>query len=234
MVYAIILAGGVGQRMHSNVPKQFLTINDKPVIVYTMEKFEKNPMIDKIVVACLENWEDVLRAYAKQFNITKFFKVVKGGINGQQSIYNAKESLQGIAKDDDVILIHDGIRPNVGQDLITDAITVCLKYGNSTCVVPCQEAMLNIEEKDQDFSNRMTERSLLKKTQTPHCIKYGELNKIHEIAKEMNITNSIATCTLIIETGGIVHFCNGSEKNVKLTTQDDIDIFKALLKVQNN
>lgn len=233
MVYAIILAGGVGSRMHSSVPKQFLTINDKPVIVYTLEKFEINPMIDRIVVACLEHWEDVLVSYAKQFNITKLFKVVVGGRNGQESIFKAKESLRGIANDDDIILIHDGIRPNVGQDLITESIKTCAELGNSVCVIPCQEVMVNIDSINQTYSNKQTERSLLKRTQTPHCIHFGELNRIHEMAKDKNITNSVATCSLIIETGGIIHFCNGSEKNIKLTTQDDIDIFKALLKVQN-
>ena len=140
---ALIIAGGIGARMHQDIPKQFINVNDKPVIIYTLEQFQKHPNIDSIEVVCLEGWETILSAYCKQFRITKLENIVAGGETGLQSIRNG---LYDIAKrhngDDDIVLIHDAIRPLVSQDIISDNIRVCRKYGNAITVVPCTSVML--------------------------------------------------------------------------------------------
>ena len=143
MNIALIIAGGVGARMGQDIPKQFINVYDKPVIVYTMEAFQKHPNIDGIEVVCLEGWHEVLYAYAKQFGISKLENIVNGGVNGQDSIRNG---LQDIATrhhdDDDIVLVHDAIRPMLSQDIISDNIRVCKQYGNAITVVPCTAAML--------------------------------------------------------------------------------------------
>ena len=135
---ALIIAGGVGARMHQDIPKQFINVKDKPVIMYTLEAFQKHPYIDAIEVVCLDGWHDILRAYSKQFGITKLENIVSGGETGLQSIRNG---LNDIAKkytsDDDIVLIHDAIRPMVSQDIISDNIRVCREYGNAITVIPC-------------------------------------------------------------------------------------------------
>lgn len=140
---ALIIAGGVGARMGQDIPKQFINVHDKPVIIYTLETFQKHPQIDAIEVVCLDGWHDVLRAYAKQFGISKLENVVSGGRNGQDSIRNGLYDIaERYRSDDDVVLIHDAIRPMVSADVITDNIRVCRQYGNAITVVPCTAAML--------------------------------------------------------------------------------------------
>lgn len=224
---ALIIAGGSGNRMHQDIPKQFLTVNEKPVIVYTLEAFQAHPEIDAIAVVCIEGWEHVLQAYAKQFNITKLKHVVPGGENGQSSIRNGVYELEKLYDKDDIVLIHDAIRPMVSAEIISDCITKTRKYGNAITVIPCAEAMIQTE--DAIVSTGSYPRDRLKRTQTPQGFKIGDIAQLHRDALEAGITNSVASCTLMIEMGKQVYFSNGSEKNIKLTTVDDIDIFKALL-----
>jgi 2-C-methyl-D-erythritol 4-phosphate cytidylyltransferase len=223
----LIIAGGSGNRMHQDIPKQFLTVNEKPVIVYTLEAFQQHPEIDAIAVVCIEGWENILWAYAKQFNITKLKYVVQGGKNGQDSIRNGVYELEKHFAKDDVVLIHDAIRPMVSADIISDCIVKTRKYGNAITVIPCAEAMLQTE--DGETSIGSYPRDNLKRTQTPQGFFIGKICDIHRRALEKGITNSVASCTLMIEMGEQVYFSMGSEKNIKLTTVEDIDIFKALL-----
>ena len=227
---AILIAGGSGQRMGQDIPKQFLNVEDKPVIVYTMEAFEKHPNIDGIIVVCIKGWEEILRAYAKQFNITKLKEIVPGGECGQASIKNGLDVAKGLYSDEDIVLIHDAIRPMISQEIISDNIAKCMMYGNAITVIPCAEAMLQTD--NQIESDEQIDRSKLKRTQTPQAFKLGDILDAHREAKEKGITDSIASCTLYIELGRKVYFSNGSEKNVKLTTPDDLEIFKALLTVK--
>ncbi len=140
----MIIAGGVGARTHQDIPKQFLHIHDVPVIIYTLKAFQNHPQIDTIEVVCLEGWHDVLQAYSKQFGITKLESVVNGGETGQDSIRNGLYDLAKRYKDnDDIVLIHDSIRPMVSADVISDNIRVCRQFGNATTVVPCTSVMLS-------------------------------------------------------------------------------------------
>lgn len=224
---ALLIAGGSGNRMHQDIPKQFITVNERPVIVYTLEAFEKHPEIDVIAVVCIEGWEQVLWAYAKQFNIAKLKYVIPGGKNGQDSIRNGVYELEKHFEKDDLVLIHDAIRPMVSAEIISDNIRVAREYGNAITVIPCAEAMIQTE--DGVVSVGSYPRDRLKRTQTPQAFKIGDICDLHRRALEAGITNSVASCTLKIEMGERVYFSAGSEKNIKLTTVEDIDIFKALL-----
>lgn len=227
MNIALLIAGGSGARMGQDIPKQFLTVNEKPVIVYTLEAFQKHPEIDAIAVVCIDGWQNVLSAYAKQFNITKLKHIVPGGENGQSSIRNGVYELEKHYKSDDIVLIHDAIRPMVSAEIISDCIVKTKMNGNAIAVIPCAEAMLQTEDGTQ--SNSSYPRDNLKRTQTPQGFSIGAICDLHRRALERGITNSVASCTLMIEMGEKVYFSAGSEKNIKLTTVEDIDIFKALL-----
>jgi len=229
MNIATIIAGGRGNRMGQDIPKQFLNINDRPVIIYTLQAFQDHPDIDAIEVVCIDGWQQVLWAYAKQFNITKLKWVVTGGENGQASIKNGVDELSKYCDDDDIILIHDAIRPNVSQEIISRCIATCRLYGSAITAIPCAEAMLLKEKDDNGVSSEIIPRESLARTQTPQAFSLGKLKWAHDEAAKKYITNSTASCTLMLELGDKVHFCAGSEKNVKITTTEDLEIFKALL-----
>ncbi len=228
----LLIAGGSGNRMHQDIPKQFITVNERPVIVYTLEAFEHHPEIDAIAVVCIEGWEQVLWAYAKQFNISKLKYVIPGGRNGQDSIRNGVIELEKHYSPDDLVLIHDAIRPMVSAEIISDNIRVATEYGNAITVIPCAEAMMQTE--DGIVSVGSYPRDRLKRTQTPQAFRIGDICNLHRRALEAGITNSVASCTLMIEMGEQVYFSAGSEKNVKLTTVEDIDIFRALLSAKRS
>ena len=229
----LIIAGGVGARMGQDIPKQFINVYDKPVIVYTLEAFQKHPSIDAIEVVCLDGWHDVLWAYAKQFGIAKLENIVSGGKNGQDSIRNG---LYDIASrhngSDDIVLVHDAIRPMVSNDIISDNIRVCRQNGNAITVVPCTAAMLKTF--DSLSTEEQVPRDNLKITQTPQAFFLQDIIAAHKEALKKGITNSVASCTMYIELGRKLYMSAGSEKNLKLTTAEDIEIFKALLNAKKD
>ena len=227
MNIAILTAGGIGTRTHQDLPKQFLTVENKPIIIYTLEAFQKHPEVDAIAVVCIDGWQSVLRAYANQFNITKLKHIVAGGKNGQDSIRNGVYELEKNYAPEDIVLIHDAIRPMVSEDIISDCIRVTREKGNAITVIPCAEAMMQTEDGIESVGSYPRDR--LKRTQTPQGFHIGDICDLHRRALEAGITNSVASCTLKIEMGEQVYFSRGSEKNIKLTTVEDIDIFKALL-----
>ena len=229
---ALIIAGGSGQRMHQNIPKQFLTVNEKPVIIYTLQAFERHPDIDAIAVVCILGWEQVLKAYAQQFNITKLKYIIPGGKNGQDSIRNGVYELEKHYDTNDIVLIHDAIRPMVSNEIISDCIVKTRQYGCAIATIPCAEAML--ETNDGIISCGSYPRDHLKRTQTPQGFFLKKICNLHRKALENGITNSVASCTLMVEMGEQVYFSAGSEKNIKLTTVEDLDIFKALLSAKRS
>lgn len=225
---ALIIAGGVGARTHQDIPKQFINVKNKPVIIYTLEAFQNHPNIDAIEVVCLEGWHDILRAYSKQYGITKLENIVNGGETGQDSIRNGLYDIAERYKDDDdIVLIHDSIRPLVSADIISDNIRVCRKHGNATTVIPCTSVMLSTE--DGEKANGQVPRDNLKITQTPQAFFLNELLGVHAESKKKDLLPSIASCALYIEMGKTVFFSKGSEKNIKITTSEDIEIFDSLL-----
>lgn len=228
MNIALIIAGGTGERMGQNIPKQFLNVYDKPVIVYTMEAFQRCKKVDYIIVVSVEGWDNMIWAYAKQFGITKLKSIVCGGECGQESIYNGIIEIHKYFSEKDIVLVHDAIRPMVSDEIIEDCIRVVEEKGNAITVIPCQEAMLETRNEESTISSYP--RNQLKRTQTPQGFYLKDMLSMHAEAKKKGITNSIATCTLAVELRYTLFFSKGSEKNLKLTTVDDLDIFKALLK----
>ena len=232
MNVAIIIAGGSGVRTHQDVPKQFLNVNNKPVIIYTLEAFNNHPDIDAIEVVCLDGWQEILKAYSNQFNISKLKWITVGGKNGQESIRNGLLNIEKEVNSDDIVLIHDAVRPMVSSDIISDCIVKTRQLGNATSVIPCNEAVLLTD--NQLNSSEQVPRHKILRTQTPQGFSYGFLLDLHKRALEKGITNSVASCTLMIEMGEKVNFSIGSEKNFKITTTDDLEIFKALLKAEKD
>jgi len=211
--------------MKNEVPKQFIHIHDKPIIVYTMEQFQNSPLIDAILVVTLANWVDFVWAYAKQFKITKLKWVAVGGATGQESIYNGLTILGQHEDLTDVIMVHDGNRPLVSQDVIADSLSVFQAHGSAVAAVPCMEAVF--KSSDGASSNISIPREELYRTQTPHTYTLGKLLWAHEQARKRGINDAVASCTLMQSLGETVYLSKGTERNLKLTTEDDLEIFKA-------
>ena len=229
MNIAVIIAGGSGNRMGQDIPKQFIHVDGCPIIIHTMLCFQKHPDIDAIAVVCLKGWDTVLRAYANQFNITKLKWLFPGGKTGMESIHNGIYGLRDEGCDDeDLVLIHDSIRPLLSQDIISSNIAVCKAYGYAITGIQCREAILKSD--DGFVSSTSIPRDTLIRTQTPQTFRLGNIIAVHEEAKVKGITDSVASCTLVAEVGGRdMHIVPGSEKNIKVTTVEDIEILKALM-----
>ncbi|HHV10470.1 MAG TPA: 2-C-methyl-D-erythritol 4-phosphate cytidylyltransferase [Clostridiales bacterium] len=226
MNIAVILAGGCGKRTGQDIPKQFLNVEDKPIIIYTLEAFDKHPNIDGIIVSCVDGWDEILWAYAREFNIKKLKWVVIGGNNVQESIEKALDGLSGRCHGDDILLIHDAIRPMVSQDTISDCIVKCKEYGSGLAAVRCQETIVRTE--DAIKGNHSIDRSEVMRVQTPQAYRYGRVRWALEEAKRRNIVDEVYINTLMIHVGEMVYFAMGSNKNIKITTAEDIEIFTAL------
>lgn len=230
MTTAIIIAGGSGSRMGQDIPKQFINVYDKPILIYTLEGFQKHPMIDAIEVVCIEGWHDILWAYSKQFNIDKLKWIVPGGSTGQESIRNGVYNLEGKVSNDDIIIIHDGIRPLVDESVLTDVIRKAQEFGNAVTSLPYNE---QIFVKDDEISTtQFIPRETLRRVSTPQAYRFDLLDsKYHEAyEKEIGIYGSHYTNTMMVELGVRLYFAAGSDKNIKLTTKDDLELFKAYLK----
>jgi len=228
-VIALLTAAGTGSRMNQDIPKQFIHINNKPLIVYTMEAFEKHPNIDAIVVVCLDGWHEILKAYAKQFNISKLKYVVNGGATGQESIKNGIDVIKEHYSEDSIVLVHDGNRGLVSPEIISDSIYTYNKFGSAVAAIPCTEAVF--ESEDGSESDVEIPRSKLYRTQTPHTYQLKKLVWAHEEAEKRNIKNTAASCSLMRALGEEVYFSKGSIKNFKITTVEDIDVFNAFLSI---
>ena len=230
MNIALVIAGGSGNRMGQDIPKQFIHIDGAPVIIWTMKAFEIHPDIDSIAVVCLKGWETVLKSYANQFGITKLKWIFPGGKTGMESIHNGIYGLKeaGIS-DDSLVLIHDSVRPLLSQDIISSNIAICNTYGYAITGIQCREAIL---ESDDGFTSTTSiPRESLVRTQTPQTFRLGIIIQVHEEAKTKGISNSVSSCTLIADLGTsrTMHIVPGSEKNIKITTIEDIEIIKALM-----
>lgn len=231
MNIAVIIAGGSGQRMGQDIPKQFINVYDKPILIYTLEGFQRHPMIDAIEVVCIEGWENVVWAYAKQFGIDKLKWIVKGGGSGQESIRNGVYNLEDKVNKDDVIIIHDGIRPLIEPAVLTDVIQKAIEYGNAVTSMPYNEQIFVISEDDEATTTKYIPRETLRRVSTPQAYHFGLLNeKYHEaFEKGIGIHGSHYTNTMMVELGVRLHFAAGSDKNIKLTTKDDLEMFKGYI-----
>lgn len=236
MNIAVIIAGGSGHRMDQDIPKQFINVYDKPVLIYTLEGFQEHPQIDAIEVVCIDGWHDVLRAYAKQFNITKLKWIVSGGASGQESIRNGVFHLEGKVSDDDIIVIHDGIRPLVDASVLTDVLLKAKEFGNAVTSMPYNEQIFIVNKNDETTTTQYIPRETLRRVSTPQAYRFDILDKRYHEAfeKKIGIYGSSYTNTMMVELGETLHFASGSDKNIKLTTKDDLELFKAYLKADKD
>lgn len=233
MNIALLTAGGTGNRMGQDIPKQFMTIDNKPVIIYTLEAFQYHPEIDGIAVVCLKGWEVVLQSYANQYNITKLKWIFEGGNSNQESIYNGLSGLkQAGCSDDDIVLVQDGVRPLVSREIISSNISVCKQYGYAVTGLICKEAIMELV--DDTVRKIEIPRERLIRTQTPHTYRLGMLLDGHQKALKAGIVNTVASCTLMALVGVTdQHIVEGSEMNgLKLTRPQDVEIFKAMIHSQ--
>jgi len=203
---ALILAGGTGQRMRQEIPKQFINVNDKPLIIYTLEAFQKHPQVDNILVVCIDGWHDILKSYAKQSRITKMHWVISGGNTGQESIRNGVYYLEDICSSDDIVIIHDGIRPLVDETILSDVIVKCELYGNAVTSLPYNE---QIFIKADEFTTRnYIPRDTLRRVSTPQAYKYGKLLWAYHEAfeKQIGILGASYTNTMMTDLGETLYF----------------------------
>ena len=228
---ALIIAGGVGSRMGYDIPKQFIKVYDKPVLLYTLESFQNHEMVDSIVCVCIEGWEDELRRQADFYGISKLRQIVPGGASGQESIRNGVFAIREFAADDDNIIIHDGIRPMVDDFVLTDVLQVCEVKGNAVTSLPYNEQIFLVAEDNPLTTTQFIPRETLRRVSTPQAYKLDKLVWAYTKAFEekIGIYGSAYTNTMMVELGERLHFAAGSDKNIKLTTQDDLELFKGYL-----
>lgn len=230
MNVAVVIAAGSGHRMGQDIPKQFINVFDKPVLLYTLENFQNHPQIDAIEVVTLEGWIDFVWAYARQFGITKLKWVVPGGTTGQESIRNGIYNLEGECGEEDIVVIHDGIRPLVDETVLTDVLAVCEKRGNAVTSMPYNEQIFLVD--DEVSTTKYIPRETLRRVSTPQAYKFGNLDRRYHEAfeKEIGIYGSAYTNTMMADLGERLYFAAGSDRNIKLTTKGDLELFKAYLK----
>lgn len=231
MNVAVLIAGGSGSRMGQDIPKQFINVYDKPILVYTLESFQRHPLVDAIEVVCLPGWENVLSAYAKQFKIYKLKWIIQGGNSGQESIRNGVYNLEDKCRKGDIVIIHDGVRPLVDDAVLTDVIRVAKKYGNAVTSRPVNEQIFWVGEEDETTTNSFIAREKLRIVATPQAYEFRNLDeKYHEaFEKKIGIYGSSYTNTMMVELGETLHFAVGSDRNIKLTTKDNLELFRAYL-----
>jgi 2-C-methyl-D-erythritol 4-phosphate cytidylyltransferase len=230
MNIALIIAGGTGKRAQQEIPKQFVDIDGKPILAYTLESFEAHPDIHAIELVCIDGWQETVTSYAQEFKISKLEWITTGGETCQESIRNGVFDLYNHCKEDDIVIIHDGIRPVIEKAVVSDCIRVCSQFGNAVSSLPYNEQIFKTN--DGLTSTEYIPRETLRRVQTPQAYRLGKLYNCYKKAfeKKIGIFGSSYTNTMMVELGEILHFAAGSDRNIKITTADDIEIFRAMLK----
>ena len=231
MTVAIVIAGGVGARMGADIPKQFVQVDGKPVLFYTLEAFERHPKVDVIELVLLDGWEKEVEAWRLQYGITKLRWIVKGGATGQESIRNGVYGLEGKCTEDDIVIIHDGIRPLVEPAVLDDVIAKAEEFGTGVTSMPYNEQIFLVDESNPAITRKYIPRETLRRVATPQAYRFVLLDGAYHEAfeKEIGIYGSSYTNTMMVELGHELHFAAGSDKNLKLTTPGDLEIFRAYL-----
>lgn len=233
MNIAIVIAGGIGSRMGANIPKQFIEVNGKHVLAYTIESFENHPLIDAIEVVCIKGWEKDVWSYKEKYNFKKLKWITEGGQSGQESIRNGVYNLEDKVSPDDNVIIHDGIRPLVDNEILDDIICKCDLYGNAVTSMPYNEQIFLVD--DEISTIKYIPRETIRRVATPQCYKFKTLDeKYHEaFTKKIGIYGSSYTNTMMVDLGVRLYFAKGSDRNIKLTTPGDLEVFKAMIKGKN-
>lgn len=229
MNIVVVIAGGVGSRMGANVPKQFIKVKGKHVLAYTLESFQNNNLIDAIEVVCIDGWKNDVWEYKTKYGFFKLKWITKGGSSAQESIRNGVYNLKDKVSDKDNIIIHDGIRPLVEDYVLEDLIKKCNQYGNAVTSIPYNEQIFLI---DNEISTiKYIPRETLRRVATPQAYKFDLLYEKYQEAftKKIGIYGSSYTNTMMVDLGVRLYFAAGSDRNIKLTTKGDLEIFEAML-----
>lgn len=229
----IIFAGGTGQRMNSKtLPKQFLELHGKPIIIYTLEQFDSHELIDAIVVVCLEQWIDYLKKLLIKFSISKVINIIPGGENGQQSICHGVFELHKRYADDTVVLIHDGVRPLIDYDTISNNIESVLTHGNGITVAHVAETIAVAN--DDNTIGTIFDRSQVLVAKAPQSFYLGDIYRAHVRAVEERKSDFIDSACLMRYYGHTLHTVEGLVENIKITRPDDFYVFRALEDAKEN
>ncbi|OFU70563.1 2-C-methyl-D-erythritol 4-phosphate cytidylyltransferase [Streptococcus sp. HMSC10A01] len=233
-VSALIFAGGTGKRMNTKtLPKQFLELHGKPIIIHTIEHFESHPEIKDIVVVCVDDWLDYCKDLLAKFNIKKVSQVVPGGETGQMSIFNGLEALrEKYQGNDDYVLIHDGVRPLIDEETISKNIESVKKYGTAITVKPVIETVVQVDE--EDIINNVIERSTCQTAVAPQSFVLSEIHSLHMRAQAEKLFDMTDSATLARYFGLPLHTVMGGSENIKITTPSDFYIFRAIYEAREN
>lgn len=233
MNIAVIFAGGTGYRMHTKgKPKQFLEYRGKPIIIYTLELFDNHPMIDRIVVTCVKDWIPFLEKMLKKFEITKVCKIVSGGETGQDSIYNGLVAASELSRaENDIVLIHDGVRPLITEETITDNIEMVKKEGSCITCVPATETFI-VNHPDGSLEIPTRVNSLI--ARAPQSFYLKDILEAHEQARSEDRHYFIDSCSMMYHYGHHLSTVIGPMENIKITTPTDFFVFKAMVEVHEN
>ena len=229
--YVILLAGGVGKRMQSAIPKQFIKVNDKPIIVHTIENFQENPQVEKIVVVCVKSWMEHVTGLVKQYSLSKVEWIIEGGATGHDSIRNGVFFLEDKINSDDYIIVHDAVRPFLPQKTLDEVIRVAHEKGNASSSIVCHPPIVYKDDSESGTTDIDRERVIL--TASPQVYKYSIVLACYSKAERENLHDFTFTSSLLIHCGERVFFAKGSTCNIKITEQEDISLFKALLKIKD-
>lgn len=230
---AVIFAGGTGQRMNSKTkPKQFLELYGKPIIIYTLERFEQSKLIDGIIVVCLADWIEYCRNLIKKYALRKIVSVIPGGDTGFISRRNGVVEASNHFREDSIILMHDGVRPLIDEKTISDNIDCVRENGSSITVAMAQETVA-IQSNDGTVGE-IFDRTRCEIAKAPQCFFLGDLLKVHNQAFEEGIKDSIDTAVLMQKYGYELHTVVGLQENIKITTPVDFYIFRAIIDAKEN
>lgn len=226
MNIAVILAGGVGSRVGADRPKQFIEILGKPVLAYTIEKFNSHPEIDAIEIVCVKSHIDYLKDMVKEYGLNKVKWVTEGGSTFQGSVMNGVNNLKDKAGDDDIVLVHFGASPFVEADIISDAIRVCKEKGNAISTTPF--FLLSGYKDDDEKSTRYIDRDTVVCMNSPHAFKYKFVYELYQEGVETGVIDRVEphTTTMMYELKKPIYFSKGSQTNIKITTKEDLDLFE--------
>lgn len=229
MNYCIVIAGGVGNRLGASVPKQFVEVIGKPIIAYTMEHFQSHPEVDAIELVCVDGYQEHLKSIVDKFGITKVIKIVKGGSEYERSIMNGVAGLAGIAKPNDVVMIHWAASPFISQEMITDNIRVCKEKGNA---ITASYSYLLYGSNDGDCAKKAINRESFMTLSAPQSFLYKNIVDLYRQIEEKNLFDTIEehhTTVFMAELGIPLYFSKGSHTNIKITTKEDLDLFRGYI-----
>lgn len=227
--YVILLAGGIGKRMGADIPKQFLEVADKPIIVHTIERFNNNPAIESIVVVCVKEWMEKLQQMVTTYSLDKVKWIIEGGKTCHDSICKGVFFFKDKLASDDYIIVHDAVRPVVPQKAIDEVLRVAHDKGNASSSVVCHPPIVYTD----DFVSGITDvdREHVMLTASPQAFKYELALRCYEQAEKENLHDTTFTSSLLIHCGERVYFAKGTTCNIKITKHEDLALFEALLKV---